>query len=251
MTFRSADSYRDFDRAVRQTFRYVRTPEQDAFLKAITATSHSRSMAMKSGHVLWRAQLGHSWREVVQDEATFEVEAAYRPDRMKPLPDKASDGRANPRGIACLYLATQKETAVLEVRPLIGAYVSVAQFKVSKDLRLINCSAAEIGNLVRFLKENLTHDDIEKIVWSDINMAFSEPVERGDDSFDYIPTQIIAETFKLNGFDGIAYKSSYGKNGYNVVLFDLAAADLLNCQLHRIKDVSVTISEQDNAYFVI
>ena len=131
-----------------------------------------------------------------------------------------------------------------------GSYVSVAQFKVLKDLRLVDCSAKEIGNLVRFFKEDWTPEDTEKQVWSDINSAFSKPVERGDDSIDYIPTQIITETFKLNGFNGIAYKSSYGENGLNVALFDIGAADVINCGLYRVKDVSVTLSQQDNPYFI-
>jgi len=156
---------------------------------------------------------------------------------------------ANPKGITCLYLATKQETAVLEVRPLIGSYVSVAQFKVLKDLRLVDCSAEEIGNLVRFFKKDWTPEDIAKQVWSDINSAFSEPVERGDDSIDYVPTQIITETFKLNGFNGIAYKSSYGEDGLNVALFDVGAADVINCGLYRVKDVSVILSQQDNPYF--
>jgi len=147
-------------------------------------------------------------------------------------------------------LATQKETAVLEVRPLIGSYVSVAQFKVLKDLRLVDCSAPEIGNLVRFLKKDCTQEEIEKIGWSDINSAFSEPVERSDDSLDYVPTQIITETFKLDGFDGVAYKSSYGESGFNVALFDVTMADVINYGLYRIKDVSVTLSEQEETYFV-
>ena len=183
-------------------------------------------------------------------EESFEVQAPHPPARMKPLAEKASDGRANPKGIPCLYLATKQETAVLEVRPLIGSYVSVAQFKVLKDLRLVDCSAKEMSDLVRFLKKDWTPEETEKQVWSDINTAFSEPVERGDDSLDYIPTQIITETFKLNGFDGIAYKSSYGEDGFNVALFDVAAADVINCGLYRIKDVSVTLSEQDNPYFI-
>ena len=139
---------------------------------------------------------------------------------------------------------------MLEVRPLIGSYVSIAQFKMLKDLRLVDCSAQEIGNLVHFLKPDWTPEETEKQVWSDINRAFSEPVERGDDSLDYIPTQIIAETFKLNGFDGIAYKSSYGEDGFNVALFDVAAADVINYGLYRIKDVSVTFSEQDGPYVI-
>src|SRR6202790_3564737 len=179
MTFKSPDSYRDFDRSVRREFRYARTAQQDDFLKAVVATSHSRIRMMKTGNLLWRAQLGHGWREERQDDETFEVHAAYHSDRMKPLPDKASDGRANPKGIACLYLATRKETAVLELRPLIGSYVSVAQFKVFRALRLIDCSDPEIGNLMRIFKKGWIDEDTDKQVWSDINRAFSEPVERG------------------------------------------------------------------------
>jgi hypothetical protein len=95
---------------------------------------------MKEGFVLWRAQLGHEYREEKQGDEVFEIEAAYSPARMKPLPDKAYDGRANPKGIPCLYLATRKETALSEVRPWIGSYVSVGQFKILRDVELIDCS---------------------------------------------------------------------------------------------------------------
>jgi hypothetical protein len=249
MTFKSARSYRDFARSVQQQFRYARTPEQEEFLTLVAATSASRSRTMKAGFLLWRAQLGNHWRMQEQNGASFEIAAPYSPERMKPITEKVSDGRANPKGIACLYLATKEETAALEVRPLIGSYVSVAQFRVLRDVRLADCSGREIGNLA-FLEPDLAPDDIEKIVWSEINDAFSEPVERGDESTEYVPTQIIAETLKLKGFDGIAYKSSYGENGFNVALFDLAAADLINCQLYRVKDISVKLSEQDGPYYI-
>lgn len=38
------------------------------------------------------------------------------------IPDAqfVGDGRVNANGIVCLYLATNEETAALEVRPLIG-----------------------------------------------------------------------------------------------------------------------------------
>ena len=100
---------------------------------------------------LQRAQLGHDWREEENDEEPDEVQAAHSPARMKPLAEKASDGRANSKGIACLYLATKQETAVLEVRPLIGSYISIAQFKVLKDLCLVDCSAT-IQRMLRLIR---------------------------------------------------------------------------------------------------
>jgi hypothetical protein len=88
------------------------------------------------------------------------------------------------------------------------------------------------------------------VVWTNINEAFSEPAERGDESVDYVPTQILAETFKSLGFDGIAYWSSYGESGFNVALFDPTSADLITCGLCRVRDVSVKVSEEDTPYFV-
>ena len=136
---------------------------------------------------------------------------------MKPLPEKVSDGRVNPRGIACLYLASKEETAILEVRPLIGSYVSVAQFRVNRELQLVDCSEAAF-TLLDFFEPNLSAEDMEKVIWSDMNRAFSAPVERGDESLDYIPTQILAETFKSLGYDGVGYKSGYDEDGFNVAL---------------------------------
>jgi hypothetical protein len=120
-----------------------------------------------------------------------------------------------------------------------------------RDLRIVDCSRERSIYLKRWLEpENLTPEDIEKAVWSDINRAFSEPVERGDDSIEYVPTQILTEAFKRNGYDGIAYKSSYGEDGFNVALFDIKAADLINCGLYSIKDVSIRMEQEDNPYFI-
>jgi hypothetical protein len=85
-------------------------------------------------------------------------------------------------------------------------------------------------------------DEIEKAIWADINDAFSKPAQRSDDSLDYIPTQILSELFKSNGIDGVAYKSSYGEAGYNIALFDLDAANVRDCYLCRVDDVSLKIS---------
>jgi hypothetical protein len=259
MPFKSADDFRDFDKSVRRELRYVRTAEQEMFVDAVLSTCLTRSATLPKGSVLWRAQLGHDL--CPEGDEGIENRCAHPSMRMKPDPDKVTDGRANPRGIAYLYLATLKTTAALEVRPSIGSYVSIAQFKVLRDVQLIDCSADKVGdkvgNLVSYLHSPLTPDQIENINWSDINTAFSEPVERGDSSLDYVSTQILAEVFKRNGFAGLAYRSSYGRSerdgkngGHNVVLFDMTAADLTDCGLYRVRDVSVELSQEDNPYFI-
>jgi hypothetical protein len=223
-------------------FRYVRTAALEFFRAAVLATSDARANdSVKPGYSLWRAQLGCCWREEVRGGETFKVPYAYLPARMKPVPEKAMDGRVSPRGIPCLYLALPKEAAVLEVRPLIGSYVSVDEFEVLRNIRVVDCT---FGMDTDAKRQPKTRTDPEKTVWLDINSAFSKPVERGDSSLDYVPTQILAETFKRNGFDGVAYKSSYGEEGFNVALFDIAAADLIEPPtLYHIKDVSVVMEE--------
>src|SRR2546430_9420770 len=86
----------------------------------------------RSDRVLWRAQLGHGWDTITQEDDKFEVPGPFSPDRMKPLPHSAREGRVNPKGIPCLYLAADRDTAMAEGRPLLGSLGSVGQFKMMK-----------------------------------------------------------------------------------------------------------------------
>lgn len=123
-------------------------------------------------------------------------------------------------------------TAIAEVRPWIGSYISLAQFKLLKNVRLINCTSEDKGTII-YIKE-FEPEKRAIAVWRDIDKAFSMPVASNETTTDYVPTQIIAELFKNNGFDGIAYRSSLGE-GHNITLFDLDAADLINCTLYEAK----------------
>src|SRR6516162_10002096 len=95
-----------------------------------------------------------------------------------------------------------------------------------------------------------TPEEIEKAVWSDIDDAFAEPMTRSDDSADYVATQILSELFKREGFGGVVYKSNFGEKGYNIALFDIEAADLINCALYQVDSVDIKFSQMDNMYFV-
>jgi RES domain len=232
MTFSSAKAFEEFDRSVRREPR-VRTAAQKEFLAAVIATAkvvEVKAPEKAPEYTLWRAQLGP---EVCGDE----VPHAHPPARMKPVPEKATHGRANRAGITCLYLASHKETAALEVRPLIGSYVSVGEFKVLRDIRVVDCTL-DMDPLAKRLSATRTMPETpDKTVWLAINDAFSKPVERGDNNLDYMPTQILAEAFKHEGFDGIAYKSRHGEESFNVALFDIGAADLIEPPtLYRVKD---------------
>ena len=239
--FQSWHSYWNFERAVRRDFRYVQSVENEKFLHTVLATAAARKMTLKKQLIFWRAQLGCRPRKEGQADEVFEH--PHLPDRMKPLRDRASEGRANPKGIPHLYLATTKETAMSEVRPWTGSYISLAQFKLLRRLEIIDCSHNQ-GHLI-YLEEP-SPEDIEKAVWSHIDQAFASPMIDSDNMADYAATQIIAELFKRENFDGIAYRSNLGENGYNIALFDIDAAELINCRLHQVNAVKMKFSVASN-----
>lgn len=215
---------------------------------------------LKQGQILWRAQVGHNWRrELIRDANGneidfFETPAPLERHRMIPLADRAKEGRVNPKGIPCLYLCTDKETAMSEVRPWIGSYVSVAQLTILKDLLLIDCSNEDRPNFyVTSLDPSKpsgepSPDIREKNAWAFIQQAFSEPVMRNDDTADYAPTQVLAETFRSSGYEGIVYQSKLGK-GKNVAIFDLSQADIVDCHLFEVKSLKFGFSMAANPYF--
>lgn len=192
--------------------------------------------------------MGHDLTRHPESVLGVEVPVPFSPERMKPLSTSTREGRVNPKGIPCLYLATNKETAVAEVRPWVGLYVSVAQFKTLKGLTLIDCSVEHAKDFVFYVEEP-DEAERDKAVWANIDRAFSEPLNPDESTADYAPTQIIAEAFRRDGIDGIMYKSALGE-GLNIALFDINAADLMNCSLYMVKSVSFKFDETANPYFV-
>lgn len=246
--FKSWQSFWQFEHAVKNKSRYIRDKVQDDFLKTVLTTSKDRIKSIPGGGILWRSQLGHGSEPIYdRDEHIDDTPGPLPSERMKPKPGTAAEGRANPKGIPYLYLATDKETAMSEVRPWVGSYVSVGQFKIVRDLSLIDCSLRHQNSLIYFEEPNA--EERERAVWSHIDHAFSRPVNSSDRTAEYVPTQIITELFKNEGFDGIGYKSALGK-GLNIVLFDLDAAELINCFLYIVKDISFDFQQAASPYFI-
>lgn len=258
-SFKGVHDYQEFAEAVRGRRRFIQTEATANFLRCISAGSKDREVKAPAGRVLWRAQIGsREWTRTDEQGHRWEEDAPYGPDRMKPLPRNPSEGRVNPRGIAYLYLATDKETAIAEVRPWSGALVSVGAFETKRDLRLVDCtrSHGKAGSWSYLLDvpidewDKLSRTQIDHAVWGDIDNAFSWPVGPGDEFVNYIPTQIIAEQFLADGFDGIAYKSALSERGYNVALFKVADADFRSSHLFTVRGVKYEFDETTNPWFV-
>ena len=216
--------------------RYFLSEESREFLDALLATSTSRNHLLLKNTELWRAQLGCEWTKP-DDNHQIPEPCSYNQERMKPLSRKVGDGRANPRRIAYLYTATDVDTAIAEIRPWISSFVSVGLFSTERDLHLVDCSCDYPTLETQLQSRVLTADERECEVWADVNYAFSRPINQNKDDADYIPTQVIAEWFKVNGFDGIIYRSSLGP-GKNCCLFDTRTANLESCHVYRVSKVA-------------
>jgi hypothetical protein len=225
--------------------RYIRGSETDEFLQTLWETSITRQEVVEDGF-LYRAQLGAEWEEQDHDGVVIDVPTPMDPDRMKPLSDRAREGRANFKGIPVIYLASELETAVAEVRPWVGAYVSVGTFRIARPLRIVNLDAGDAKGRMFHLQEPDAQER-ERAVWADVDRAFSTPVNPSDDLADYAPTQIVAELFRDRGLDGIGYRSALG-DGHNVALFDIDSVELESCVLVDVTDVKFKIRMYGSGY---
>lgn len=123
------------------------------------------------------------------------------------------EGRANIKNSSYFYCAVDEITALSEVKSTTGDYISLAEFKCNRNLKLIDLSNKA------FDKENLF-----EIVYMDmLTSCFSVPV---NDLKKYRLTQFISDEIRKFGIDGICYKSQF-TDSYNYVIF--------NCSMQNLK----------------
>jgi RES domain-containing protein len=215
------------------------------------AAKAGREQFFPAGSKLWRAQLGSDWDDVETEGRIViaQIPGPLAPERMKPRRNEAIEGRVNPRGIPCLYLATRRDTAIAEVRPWLDAHVSVALFETIRELTIVNVWSDTPMRQVRSYVGEPDAEMRNAAVWADVDWAFSRPVTAKDTTADYAPTQVVAEMFADAGYDGVAYRSALG-DGHNVALFDLDAARLRSCVLFQVTGVTVESTECSNPYFI-
>ncbi|WP_186417197.1 RES family NAD+ phosphorylase [Bosea sp. CS1GBMeth4] len=228
--FTSADDFLAFRREISLDRRYFRSRRSERFVRAVAASCRTRLRTIAAGSRFWRAQLGHRWSE--DGDGRDRLPRPHQPERMVPLEDRAPEGRVNAKGIPCLYLATTPETAMSEVRPWIGSTITLGQFETRKALSVVDCSLVHPGQ-----KDRTEAERREAAVWAHIDRAFSFPVLASDDVADYAATQLLAELFRCEGYDGVVYKSAFGANGFNLALFDLDSASQLGAELFEARTI--------------
>lgn len=246
--FSSHRSFALFVAEVLQRRRYVRSAEQMEFLAALLDSARNRVQVLPPGFKFWRARRGAEYVPYYQDGVYIDhMPSPHAPAEMKPRVDRALEGRANPKGIAHLYGASNRDTAVAEVRPWAGAHVSVGILRTSREQRVVNCTSDDRRHTIYFDEPSPMEREAE--VWNEIDERFARPVQPSDDTASYAPTQIIAEALRADGYDGLFFRSSLG-DGLNLVLFDPSVADLIHCEVVYVRALKVEVEKDPGPYSV-
>lgn len=136
------------------------------------------------------------------------------------------DGRTNPKYIRYLYVSEDEATAMIEVKPVLESFVSIAKIMTTEPLVLLD--------IPRSLAGDSKAESVGFIMG--INEFFSSP------SFgelkDYLPAQYIAEYIKsLERFDGIRFHSSLNKTGLNLTIFNYQKCRAVASKIYAITQI--------------
>ena len=192
-------------------------------------------LIVHSQQYLYRSRIVHS-KDKLNGEYPF---FGFGKDGSFVAPSECTkDMRANYRYIPYLYCATRPYLSVVEVRPRLGARVSVARIRVNERLRLLDFSLQNYPKGMKSVKINLFHA---------LSQLYSKPVTEDDDTLDYIPTQYIAEFVKRIGYDGIVFKSSLynDENSVNVVIFNFDKCEAVGSVVYDVTRNDYTCEMED------
>ena len=149
-----------------------------------------------------------------------------------PPKEKARAGRMNPEGVPVFYGAFERKTCVAELRPAVGGSVISGQFKLTRDLRILDFKlledAYEHAPLSLFDPECRLKMERRRFLRT-FHHKISSPV-LPDHEQEYLTTQVIAEYLSTQHsppIDGVIFSSAQNSGGLNIVLF----AHVVSCDV--------------------
>jgi len=193
MPFSTVKAYENFHQEVRHQNRYILSQSSVDFLDELSKQSQEKSHVIPPGFILYRAQIGYDWDKIqIEESGDVDFECPFGHERMMPNLKFADEGRINPKGIICLYAAEDVSTAISECRPWLSALVSMVELCSNKSLKFVDCTDVPDYRNVYFeivrntLMTEPKDDGVRNlIVWSNINTAFSIPVNPNEKKLDY------------------------------------------------------------------
>lgn len=156
----------------------------------------------------------------------------------KPPKEKANAGRANPVGIPYLYVCTDFETVKYECRAHHFDFITVAEFEVKENLKVIRLR--KIEEVSPFIYEDRIEDYLKyRKYLKRLEIELSTPLRRYDHELEYLPTQYLCEYVKYLGYDAIEYGSSLYDGGINLAIFNDGKLEIKKIEVHEVVSVDL------------
>lgn len=227
-----ASEWREIERSLKSQARFF-NQGAEAFLKRLFANLDGRRtddglpVIVPAGpdtkhQSFYRARVIHGHDKF--------LEAMKRPDlHLGPPPGWAARaGRMNAHGISVFYGTTDKGVALAEVRPPVGSRVLVAEFKVTRPIRLLDVTALQSIFVTGSLFDPTYSEQLSLAKFmASLSYQITMPVMPDDEPTEYLITQMIADYLArrpIPGLDGILFRSVQSPGDWrNVVLFHHAS----------------------------
>lgn len=172
---------------------------------------------------------------VFQDEESLQEAFKHPEINFGPPPAGICPaGRMNSKGVSVFYGSTDSTTALNEVRPPVGSYVVMAEFKIVRALRVLDLSRL---SKIRIHGSIFDPETLKGVQRSDFLRSLAKritmPVTPNSEDTDYLVTQLIADYLATNdslNLDGIAFSSAQNvhhdnlQGDINLILFKKASA---------------------------
>lgn len=135
----------------------------------------------------------------------------------------AKEGRCNPEWISYLYLCSDIETAISEVKPSEGELVTVARIEINDNCKFFKFNVNDVQEGKYRALINVIDEDLSQVITANEKMS-------------YIPFQFISEYIKNKGYSGFIYSSAVG-DGLNYLIYEPKDIQVISRELFHIKEV--------------
>ena len=143
---------------------------------------------------------------------------------------RTKHSRMSPPGISYLYVSGNPDTCMSEIQPNVGNEVWVARFTVLIDIKLLDFTRLPIIKIPSIFSSDYN----SALTWAedflkDFLAEIGQPPKSNDNLLEYIPTQVLAEYIRAQGYQGIKYNSAQHPGGVNYTLFCSPDPDPASC----------------------
>jgi hypothetical protein len=148
-------------------------------------------------------------------------------EALGPAPLHATKhSRMSPPGISHRYVSESMDTCMSEIQPNVGREVWIARFSVAMDIKVLDLTGLPSIKVPSIFGRDYN----SQLAWApdflrDFVAEIGQPPKNNDNLLEYIPTQVLAEYIRAQGYQGIKYNSAQHLGGINYVLYCSPDAD--------------------------